>query len=164
MRKHASDRPVGRFGVVGYAVPIAMLLRLLLQAAIAAAPAPVFVVVLHLVLRRGFDAYAQLNGLDVPMHFLGGVAIAHFHAVVLGALVRGRELFVPQRIVMAALIVALSTAAAVVWEFVELLSDVTLGTDAQGGNLDTMGDLAMGILGATVYVALAPQRRSAEAH
>ena len=43
-----------------------------------AAWAPIFVLVLHIIATRGFNAYHKLPWLDLPFHFFGGVAIAYF--------------------------------------------------------------------------------------
>lgn len=41
---------------------------------------PSLVFLLHCVLSLAFDAYDRAPSLDVPMHLLGGVAIAYFFA------------------------------------------------------------------------------------
>jgi hypothetical protein len=52
----------------------------------------------------------------------------------------------------------LTAVTAVVWEFLEFLSDVTFGTHMNLGVSDTLSDLLFGLLGALVVVVAAALR------
>jgi len=121
------------------------------------APAAVFV--LHVLASRVFMLYIAYPDLDIPMHVLGGVAIALFfwRAVILasGADVIGSV----NRTGVGVIVFGLTCAAAVFWEFAEYLSDRYLGTRAQLGLDDTLGDMLSGIVGGTVFIAARGLRR-----
>ncbi len=125
--------------------------------------APVVVFSLHVVLSRGFGAYLAVPGLDIPMHVLGGVAIAFFiwRAIALPAAtpVLGRPSDTG-RLLLA--FTAVCTAAAL-WEFAEWTTDRLGLTEAQVGLDDTLLDMALGIAGGTVFLWLAHRRRSRSA-
>ena len=110
-----------------------------------------------------FHAYAsrllRLNeshpATDIAMHALGGLAIAFFFwrtaslagaAGVIGAI---------NRTGLSVMVFGLTCAAAVFWEFGEYLSDRYLGTRAQLGLDDTLGDMLVGIVGGVALLAAA---------
>ncbi len=108
---------------------------------------PALVFWIHFVMIFGFNAYAYIPYVDVPMHFLGGVSIAMTASLlyrlglkqhVIPALPLAPRLF---------LITCVVTWVAVWWEFAEFFSDATLHTYMQAGVRDTMGDLLLGMLG-----------------
>lgn len=109
----------------------------------------------HVVADRGFHAYEHWNELDVPMHLFGGLAIAwFFHHAALAASARG--IIGPfHRVTHAVLVFALTCMATVFWEFAEFLTDLYLGTKAQLGVADTMGDMLLGICGGLAVLAFA---------
>jgi hypothetical protein len=121
--------------------------------------APIAVFAIHVVISRGLGAYLALPGLDVPMHILGGVAIAHFFRLgtavpeatpVLGNLSRsGRTI----------LCAALVAAAALVWELLEWTGDALGYTSAQVDLDDTMLDMLLGLAGGALYLGLIELRR-----
>jgi hypothetical protein len=122
------------------------------------APAAVFV--LHLVAARVFNAYRRFPDLDIPMHLLGGIAIAFFfHKTFLNA--SRLQLLPPyHRLNHIALAFGFTCAAAVFWEFAEFLSDRYLGTNAQGDDLrDTLFDMLLGISGGSLCLAIILGRR-----
>jgi len=120
------------------------------------APAAVFLVHVGL---SSLGAYLAAPGLDVPMHALGGAAIAFFFlraldfdtaTPLIGALTPlGRSLFA----------LTATCAAAVLWEFAEWTTDRLGWTEAQLGLDDTMLDLAVGIVGGVIVLTLASARR-----
>ncbi len=117
------------------------------------APAAVFA--LHLVASRVFHLYARFPKFDIPMHFLGGAAIAFFfHAAALNG--ARRQVLAPyQRLSHLALVFAWTCTAAVFWEFGEWLTDHYLGTHAQDGDLDdTLKDILVGMIGGSVLLAV----------
>lgn len=127
---------------------------------------PVVVFGVHVAASQAFDAYARWPWLDVPMHLLGGVAIACFFARALEVLSRRMAAARVDGRVAALLVFALTCSAAVFWEFAEFVSDRVAGTSAQVSLEDTLLDLALGIVGGTAYLAcstLARRRGSEEA-
>ncbi len=118
-----------------------------------AAWAPVLVFSVHLVALFGFDIYEHFPNFDIPMHFIGGVAIAHFFGISYRTAASLKLLGEPSAVVFLPLILGLTSLAAVVWEFAEFIADRQFGTLTQPGLADTLLDLLMGLLGGTVWIA-----------
>jgi hypothetical protein len=121
-----------------------------------AAWAPLAVFCFYVVAAKGFNAYILYPWLDMPTHFVGGIAITYFFRVgtahaqeVVGSIPRSIQLV---------LSLGLTAVTAVVWEFLEFLSDVTFGTHMNLGVSDTLSDLLFGLLGALVVVVAAALR------
>lgn len=131
-----------------------------LARALQGAWAPIAVFLLHVFAARGLNAYAWFPPLDIPMHFTGGVAIAHFFAQALAALPDGAIAVRFRTLLYGAATFALTCTAAVFWEFAEFFSDRYLGTNAQGGLGDTLLDMALGIAGGLIYALAVSWSRS----
>ena len=116
--------------------------------------APCLVFSVHVVATQVFGIYEVWPAADVPMHFAGGLSIAFFISRAFRAL--PREIVRSSRLVVleAILVLSLGTSAAVVWEFAEFSLDAFAGTNVQVSLANTMQDLAMGMLGAAVMVAI----------
>jgi hypothetical protein len=133
-----------------------------------AAWAPILVFGLH-VASSSLGLYGVWPPLDIPMHFLGGMAIAWFFG---HAYLAAEELDLlgrPAAILYRVTVFALTGSTTVFWELVEFLSDRYAGTHAQKGLEDTLGDMLVGILGGlAVAVLFAPRgrkaRRTPESH
>lgn len=93
------------------------------------------------------NSYDLLPWLDIPMHFIGGGAMAYSYAVFLRLLEDRRYIGSMHSWLKILFIVSLVSLTAVVWEWHEFLRDVFLGEHTQLGEADTMGDFFMGILG-----------------
>lgn len=124
------------------------------------APASVFLLdVLNVAVLHG---YRRFPWLDIPMHLLGGLAIAYFfHRASLNAS-RFRLMGPYHAATHAVLVFALVATAAVFWEFAEWLVDWLFHRRHQTGLDDTMLDLLLGIVGGTVFLLgamLRPGRR-----
>jgi hypothetical protein len=117
-----------------------------------AAWAPIVVFSAHLIVSRGMHAYLRWPPLDVPMHFLGGVAIAFFFERTLGVLRGARWLEAAGPRLDGLLLIALLCSSTVVWEFAEFGSDRLIGTQAQLGLEDTLADMAVGIAGGLAWI------------
>lgn len=110
---------------------------------------------LNVAMSRIFDAYRAFPGIDIPMHFLGGMVIAFFfhRASINGSRLNVLGAFHP--LTHALLVFFATCAATVVWEFAEFISDRYFGGHAQAGLVDTLRDMLMGILGgATLITAM----------
>jgi len=114
--------------------------------------APLGVFGLHVVASRVLFLYVAYPPTDVAMHFLGGIAIAYFlwRAAVLAS--QAGPLGTIGRTGLGVMVFGLTCAAAVFWEFAEYLSDRCLGTKAQLGLEDTLGDMLVGIMGGVAFL------------
>lgn len=117
-----------------------------------AAWAPILVFGLHAV-SSALGLYGVWPPLDIPMHFLGGMAITYFF----GRAYRTAEeldlLGRPAVVLGLVTVLALTCSSTVFWEFAEFLSDRYAGTHAQKGLADTLGDMLVGILGGLALLA-----------
>ena len=124
---------------------------------------PIAVFLAHEFCSHVLDGYDRWPAIDVPMHFLGGFAMAYFLA---GALRIGgdRKLFrMPEPLVRFALLFALVGTIATFWEFAEWTSDRFFGTNCQMNDLDdTLLDQLMGLVGAAAFLLLSLLRRAAK--
>jgi uncharacterized membrane protein len=112
------------------------------------------VFVMHIIASRVFLAYQVLPQTDIPMHFSGGLAIAFFMSRCFRAL--PRDVVRSSRLVVleAVLVGSLTTTAAVLWEFAEFSLDQLVGTNVQVSLANTMQDVAVGMCGAGVFIAV----------
>lgn len=128
---------------------------------------PMFVFVLHVLLVRVTNVYTIYPRLDVPTHYLGGLALAYSLALAISMLERRQAIRQLDRLVELALIFTLVSTAAIFWEFAEFLLDHFLGTNLQVSLPNTMQDLWMGMLGAATVVGykmmIAPHRSGVKA-
>lgn len=112
--------------------------------------APFSVFCVSTVAAKGFSAYLIYPWLDIPTHFLGGVAITYFF---LTAIEHSENIVgATPPIIQRLLAIGLTAIAAVVWEFLEFLSDYFLDTHHNLGVTDTISDLFFGLFGATIMV------------
>ena len=107
--------------------------------------APALVLTFWAVAAKGFAAYLRWPWLDMPTHFLGGVAAAYFIDV---CAVNATPFLGPlHRIFRAFLAFGLVAVCAVSWEFAEYASDMFLGSHLNLGVEDTLHDLFFGLAG-----------------
>ncbi len=101
---------------------------------------------------RAFDVFTTFPGIDIPVHFLGGVAAGFFfHRLCLNAARLG--ILAPYHAAThAVLVFGLVCAAGVFWEIGEFASDRFFGTHAQLGNFDTMSDLLLDVSGGIAFL------------
>jgi len=113
----------------------------------------------HVIASRGLHAYVRYPFLDIPMHFLGGIAIAFFFQSAYRAASRHGIVGPFHRTTHDVLVFALTSTATVFWEFAEFLSDRFFGTHAQLGLEDTLGDMLLGIFGGITLLVIVSWRR-----
>ena len=113
---------------------------------------PVSVFLVHEICAHGLDAYRRWPAIDIPLHFLGGMAIAYFAAGALHVAGEHRLLHPPDPRLRIVLLFGLVTTVAIFWEFAEWIADHTLGTQCQLSLGDTLLDLLMGMLGGLAYL------------
>ncbi|MGD8403970.1 MAG: hypothetical protein PVJ21_09930 [Anaerolineales bacterium] len=99
---------------------------------------------------KAFDAYLVYPGLDIPTHFLGGVAIAYFY---LSAIAHSQKFVgrIPESIQILFAITCTGTTT-ILWEFLEYISDTFLHTNMILGLEDTLKDMFLGLLGGTLLI------------
>ena len=121
-----------------------------------AAWAPLSVLGFYL-LARSFLLFKLFPPLDIPTHFLGGVAITYFFRVAIrhSEKVVG-EIPFPIQILFA---ITCTGTTAILWEFYENILDRFFGTQMVRGVEDTIVDLLMGLLGALVQSLFYRRRR-----
>ena len=112
---------------------------------------PPFLLYLFQYLAQAFWAiYFRYPNFDIPMHFLGGVAMAITAVSLLKIAEDEKWLIIKKKSVSLLFVVAFVVFIAVLWEFHEFLSDQLLASNMQPSNFDTMKDLFLGMLGAGV--------------
>ncbi len=119
-----------------------------------AAWAPLCVVGLHGLLSRVLGLYEPYPDLDVPMHFVGGVAMAYFLGHALAAANAKGLLGMPSRALLLLAWFASTSTVTILWEFLEFTTDFLGLTQAQANVADTMLDFLMGMLGGLSFPAL----------
>lgn len=114
--------------------------------------APLSVFIFYVIAAKGFNAYMTYPWLDMPTHFVGGAAMTYFFWI---AAIHVQPLLgdIP-KLVQLILSCGLTAITAITWEFLEFISDFTLGTKMNLGVVDTLSDLFFGLLGAVVLVTL----------
>ena len=113
---------------------------------------PALVFAVHVVANNGFHAYQHFPNFDIPMHFLGGFAIAYFFSGVCWGLEREGLITLSQPWIRFVFVFSLTCMAAMFWEFAEWTADSTLGTSFQRGLDDTILDMARGVVGGAVLL------------
>ena len=121
-----------------------------------AAWAPLSIFVSYL-LALAFHLFNLFPALDIPFHFLGGVAITHFYrsAIRHSQKVIG-EIPLPIQVLLAFTCTGTTT---ILWEFYENILDFFAGTHMVRGLQDTLMDLFLGLLGALVFSVFYHRRR-----
>lgn len=102
-------------------------------------------------LNNFYEPYSTVWWWNVLFHFLGGFSMAISGLYILSFFKRIGTMSTTSAVVDAVLVILFTMSMAVCWEFYEFLSDTFLYTHAQASNFDTMKDLFMGTLGATVF-------------
>ncbi len=113
---------------------------------------PALVLAFHLISQE-LSLYYYVRWLDTPMHFLGGMAIAAGSYYIFKHLEDKGELKTTP-VVKIFLAIAITALAATLWEITEFAGDTLLQTHMQPGVWDTMKDLTMGLLGASLVSLL----------
>lgn len=121
------------------------------QVALRALFFPFIVFLFHFVSMVFFDAYIIMPWFDIPLHFLGGLAIGLGTAEIVREMQERKHLKKKLLPGIFIFMVAGGTALiAVLWEVYEFLLDVFFFAHHQPSVADTMFDLCLGILGALI--------------
>ena len=114
---------------------------------------PIAIFLAHEFCSHVIDGYRRWPPIDIPMHFLGGFAMAFFLAGALRMFTDRALIRPPEPILRLLLIFALVCTAALFWEFAEWISDHFFGTNCQMNDLnDTLLDQLMGLLGGLAFL------------
>lgn len=112
---------------------------------------PIFVLATHFFLLLFFNIYEVFPWFDIPMHFLGGMAVSITYFLILGYLQKKNYLRI-NSIIKIIFVFALVSLTAVFWEFLEFFVGYSTGLGLQGDLNDTMLDLFLGVLGGLLTV------------
>ena len=110
---------------------------------------PIFVLFAHIFLILFSNFYELFPWFDIPMHFLGGIAVGYSYFLILQYLQRKNYLRI-NSIIRVVFIFALVSLTAMFWEFFEYFAGHLTGFVLQGDLDDTILDLIMGMLGGLV--------------
>lgn len=101
---------------------------------------------------RGYDI---MQGYDWFVHFMSGIFLAETGFAFLNILTEKKKFSMPYYL-MVLFSALFSFSGAALWEVYEFTADNILpNINMQGSNLDTMGDIVAGVLGAVLYIAVA---------
>ena len=117
---------------------------------------PVLVLIVHFFLSF-FNVYGILPWFDMPIHFLGGMAVGATYFLTLKYL-QGKNYLRLNNISRVIFVFALVSLTAVFWEFFEFSVTSITGLGLQGNLDDTMFDLFLGMLGgllAAIFLEIA---------
>lgn len=114
-----------------------------------AAWAPILVFTTHIVMIYVFNMYSYFPNFDIPMHFIGGVAISYFFVYLVIGSIEDNYLGKSNLFVLMLIVLMLTATTTIFWEFLEWLSDYFFKTPMQVSLNDTLLDMLLGILGGT---------------
>ncbi len=104
------------------------------------------------ILAINFQFYALIPNLDVPMHFVGGMAIAASAIQLINFFEKNKFVTFNSHWLRAFILVALVCLAASIWEMSEFSADLFLGWHLQYSLFDTMKDMILGLTGGIVVI------------
>jgi|TARA_Y100000310_G_C20702899_1_gene831660 hypothetical protein len=114
---------------------------------------PIFVFVFDVVALIYLDIYDIIPWFDVPMHFLGGVAIGFMFFFILKYF-ENEKMIKINPFFNALFIISLVSLIAILWEFAEFSLAFIFSVIHKGSIEDTLLDLTLGIMGGMVAVIL----------
>ncbi len=112
---------------------------------------PMIVFAIH-ILAINFQFYALIPNLDVPMHFVGGMAIAASAIQLINFFEKNKFVTFNSHWLRPFILVALVCLAASIWEMSEFSADLFLGWHLQYSLFDTMKDMILGLTGGIVVI------------
>ena len=117
-----------------------------------AAWAPLLVLCAVVLAAGLFDMYTRFPWIDIPTHFLGGIAVTYFfwHASANAQSVARQFSNVGQSV----LSLGGTAAMSILWELFEFLADHLLGAHMLHGLADTSSDIFLGLAGGVAYLVL----------
>lgn len=122
--------------------------------------APLTVFSIHIISSVLLDMYYVFPYFDIPMHFLGGIAITYFFIECVTCAIRNDILGKPSFIAIILLVFLLTCTTTIFWEFLEWILDVSFQMDMKASLDDTLQDMLFGILGGVVIIGFKLKSRS----
>ena len=113
--------------------------------------APAIVFAIHL-FAINFYFYSLIPNLDIPMHFIGGMAIAVTVICLMNVVEKEKLAAFKSHFVRAVLLIALVSMSASFWEISEFIVDTSWGFNLQYSLQDTMKDMILGLIGGSIVV------------
>lgn len=133
--------------------------RMLNNSLIKIALAPFAILILH-ILATVLGWYELFWWFDMPMHFLGGAAIALSSYYLFDDFADRDRLSIQWLPLKILILLAFTSLAAVSWEFLEFAMDRYVDTNMQPSILDTVKDLAIGLSGGgLIALAISPLKK-----
>lgn len=111
---------------------------------------PALVLALHTILIKILDIYLLYPWFDIPMHFVGGLAVSTSYFLLLKHAQKKNYLGKMHETAFFAFVIALVGLTAVLWEFAEFIADAVIQINSQLSLADTMADLFLGLVGGVV--------------
>lgn len=109
-----------------------------------------------------FHVYEYWPPVDIPMHFLGGVAITYFFWKLFNSSIKSKLLRPIQSGILFLLVFSLTCTTTVFWEFAEYILDHTIASNVQLGLEDTLLDMLLGIVGGCAFLLVVFLSRDAQ--
>ena len=114
----------------------------------------ILVYLAHLIALKGLHLYSLFPNVDMPFHYIGGLAIAYTASQILSHLESEKITTPLNRTIFLVLLLSITATTAVFWEFAEFVSDQLLGTHLQPSIANTMQDQFLGILGGGTWALI----------
>ncbi|HEY5291715.1 MAG TPA: hypothetical protein VIJ43_05310 [Burkholderiales bacterium] len=127
-------------------------IRWIVQTLREAAWAPLLVLCPVVIAEGIFDLFTRFPWVDIPTHFLGGIAVTYFFWCA-SANAQSIAGHIP-KVSHAVLAFGCTASTALLWELVEFLLDRFLGAHMQHGLGDTSSDIFFGLAGGVAYLIL----------
>jgi hypothetical protein len=112
---------------------------------------PAIILLLHIFAMK-FYFYSSIPHLDIPMHFMGGMAMATSAILLINYVEKIKIITIKNNFVRAIILVTFVSAIACYWEIYEFIFDTFWGSSLQMGVFDTMKDLLIGITGSIIVI------------
>ncbi len=116
--------------------------------------APLAVFSIHVISSLLLNIYNVFPSFDIPMHFLGGVAITYFFIQCITCAIKKDILGKPSFLVVILLVFLLTCTTTIFWEFIEWILDALFQMHMQVSLNDTLLDMLLGILGGIVMIGI----------
>ena len=98
--------------------------------------------------------YQKYLHADVPVHFLGGIAITFFYYKSISCALQKKILGSPSSLLIRFFLFTLICFTVVFWEFLEWIMEALFQLKLQVGLEDTLFDMLLGILGGTFIIII----------
>ena len=100
------------------------------------------------------NLYKYIGFYDRFVHYLSGILLAEAGMIIISFIFEKRIIKKRYTCHAGIFIFFFSSACAGFWEIYEFTADNILNINMQGSNLNTMGDIVSGVLGAVTYLIL----------